>query len=146
MVKVPVMRFTIPSTRNLPENKNQHWHQLLEGVYCTFSVCSLDGKVVGCVDVPGKRGLSRGQREMKEELLLACGIGYTTVRSNSLPSAAAMRTAFLGEALIPEIESQATRARAFCSRWLLWATFARGDFSSHVAASERFWRGPLHST
>ena len=108
MVKVPVMRFTIPSTRDLPENNNQRWHQLLEGVYCTFSVCTLDGRVVGCVDVPGKRGQSRGQREMKEELLLACGIGYTTVRSTSLPSAGAMRTAFLGEALIPEIESQAT--------------------------------------
>ena len=121
MVKVPVMRFTIPSTRNLPENKNQHWHQLLEGVYCTFSVCTLDGKVVGCVDVPGKRGLSRAQREMKEELLLECGVGYTTVRSNSLPSAGAMRTAFLGEALIPEVESQATRG---------------GDSSFHAALDE----------
>ena len=121
MVKVPVMRFSIPSTRDLPENNNQRWHQLLEGVYCTFSVCTLDGKVLGCVDVPGKRGLSRGQREMKEELLLACGIGYTTVRSTSLPSAGAMRTAFLGEALIPEIESQATR---------------RGDSSFHAALDE----------
>jgi len=109
MVKVPVMRFTIPTTRNRPDNKDQHWHQLLEGVYCTFSICALDGKVVGCVDVPGKRGLSRDQREMKEDLLLECGIGYTTVRSNSLPSAGAMRTAFLGEALRPEIEAQATR-------------------------------------
>lgn len=121
MVKVPVIRFTIPSTRDLPESNNQHWHQLLEGVYCTFLVCSMDGKVVGCVDVPGKRGLSRGQREMKEELLLACGIGYTTVRSNSLPSAGAMRTAFLGEALIPEVESQATRG---------------GDSSFHAALDE----------
>ncbi len=121
MVKVPVMRFTIPSTRNQPENKRQDWHQLLEGVYCSFSICSLDGKVVGCVDVPGKRGQSRAQREMKEELLQACGIGYTTVRSNSLPSAGAMRTAFLGEALIPEIESQATRA---------------GDSSFHAALDD----------
>lgn len=121
MVKVPVMRFTIPSTRHLPENKDQHWHQLLEGVYCTFSVCTLDGKVVGCVDVPGKRGLTRGQREMKEELLLECGIGYTTVRSNSLPSAGAMRTAFLGEALIPAVESQATRG---------------GDSSFHAALDD----------
>ena len=109
MLKVPVMRFTIPSTRNHADNKDQHWHQLLEGVYCTFSICAFDGKVVGCVDVPGKRGMSRDQREMKEDLLLECGIGYTTVRSNSLPSASAMRTAFLGEALRPEIEAQATR-------------------------------------
>ena len=121
MVKVPVMRFTIPSTRNRPENKDQHWHQLLEGVYCTFVVCTLGGKVVGCVDVPGKRGLPRAQREMKEGLLLECGIGYTTVRSNSLPSGAAMRTAFLGEALMPEAESQVTRG---------------GDSSFHAALDE----------
>ena len=121
MVKVPVMRFTIPNTRNRTDNQDQHWHQLLEGVYCTFSICAFDGKVVGCVDVPGKRGLSRDQREMKEDLLLECGIGYTTVRSNSLPSASAMRAAFLGEALRPEIDAQATRG---------------GDSSFHAALDE----------
>ena len=121
MVKVPVMRFTIPNTRNRTDNQDQHWHQLLEGVYCTFSICAFDGKVVGCVDVPGKRGLSRDQREMKEDLLLECGIGYTTVRSNSLPSASAIRTAFLGEAPRPQIEAQATRG---------------GDSSFHAALDE----------
>ena len=109
MVKVPVMRFTIPSTKNRPENKDQHWHELLNGVYCTFTVSTLDGKVVGCVDVPGKRGLSRVQREMKESLLFECGIGYTTVRSSSLPSGSAMRTAFLGEAEIVQPDVQETR-------------------------------------
>ncbi len=97
MVKVPVMRFTVPSTKDQPTNKKQHWHELLNGVYCTFTVSNLDGKVVGCVDVPGKRGLPRAQREMKESLLQECGIGYTTVRGNSLPAGSAMRTAFLGE-------------------------------------------------
>lgn len=97
MVKVPVMRFTIPSTKNQPENKGHNWHELLEKVYCTFTVCTLDGRVVGCVDVPGKRAITKAQREMKESLLLACGIGYTTVRSSSLPAGAAMRAAFLGE-------------------------------------------------
>jgi hypothetical protein len=115
MVKVPVMRFTIPSSKNRPENKDQkdkeqNWHELLNGVYCTFVVSSLDGKVVGCVDVPGKRGLAKAHREMKESLLLECGIGYTTVRSSSLPSAGAMRMAFLGEAEMLEPEAQATRA------------------------------------
>ncbi len=109
MVKVPVMRFTIPSTKDQPENKDQHWHELLDGVYCTFVVSTLEGKVVGCVDVPGKRGLTKAQRDMKEGLLLECGIGYTTVRSSSLPSGSAMRTAFLGEAEIIERDHEETR-------------------------------------
>ncbi|MBA4327646.1 MAG: DUF2726 domain-containing protein [Polaromonas sp.] len=121
MVKVPVMRFTVPSTRDKPENKDQHWHELLNGVYCSFTVSTLDGKVVGCVDVPGKRGLTKAQRDMKESLLMECGIGYTTVRSNSLPSASAMRTAFLGEAEIVEQEAEETRG---------------GDSSFHAALTE----------
>lgn len=121
MIKVPVMRFTIPTTKNQPENKDQHWHELLEGVYCTFTVCTLGGKVVGCVDVPGKRGLTRAQREMKEGLLLECGIGYTTVRSSNLPSGGAMRAAFLGEAILSEAEAEETRG---------------GDSSFHAALDE----------
>ncbi|MEO8020350.1 DUF2726 domain-containing protein [Polaromonas sp.] len=121
MVKVPVMRFTIPSTRNQPENKDQGWHELLEGVYCTFTVCTLSGKVVGCVDVPGKRGMTRVQREMKESLLLECGIGYTTVRSSGLPSGGAMRAAFLGEAQLSEEEADETRG---------------GDTSFHAALDD----------
>ncbi len=121
MVKVPVMRFTVPSTRDKPENKDQHWHELLNGVYCSFTVSTLDGKVVGCVDVPGKRGLTKAQRDMKEGLLMACGIGYTTVRSNSLPSAGAMRTAFLGEAEMIEQDAEETRG---------------GDSSFHAALTE----------
>ena len=121
MVKVPVMRFTVPSTRDKPENKNQHWHELLNGVYCSFTISTLDGKVVGCVDVPGKRGLTKAQRDMKESLLMECGIGYTTVRSSSLPSAGAMRTAFLGEAGIVQGEAEETRG---------------GDSSFHAALTE----------
>ncbi len=121
MVKVPVMRFTVPSTRDMPENKDQHWHELLNGVYCSFTVSTFDGKVVGCVDVPGKRGLTRAQRDMKESLLQECGIGYTTVRSSSLPSGSAMRTAFLGEAEIIEREAEETRG---------------GDSSFHAALHE----------
>jgi hypothetical protein len=123
MVKLPVMRFTVPSTRNRPENKAQRWHELLNGVYCTFAVSTLDGKVVGCVDVPGKRGLSQDQREMKENLLLECGIGYTTVRSSSLPSVGAMRMAFLGEAPIAETQADMQETRG-------------GDSSFHAALDE----------
>ncbi|HYW58780.1 MAG TPA: DUF2726 domain-containing protein [Polaromonas sp.] len=121
MVKVPVMRFTVPSTRDQAQNKKQNWHELLNGVYCTFTVSNLDGKVVGCVDVPGKRGLTRAQREMKEGLLQECGIGYTTVRGGSLPAGSAMRTAFLGEPAVVENDAEETRG---------------GDSSFHAALNE----------
>lgn len=121
MIKVPVMRFTIPSTKARPDDKDQQWHELLEGVYCSFTVCTLDGKVVGCVDVPGKRGLTKAQKDMKESLLLECGIGYTTVRSGSLPSGGAMRAAFLGEVPMSEAEADETRG---------------GDSSFHAALDE----------
>lgn len=99
MVKVPVMRFTLPNA----QAKGHNWHDLLNNVYCTFTVSAPDGTVVGCVDVPGKRGPTKSQRQMKEDLLAACYIEYTTVRGSALPSAQAMRAAFLGNAEIMEM-------------------------------------------
>jgi hypothetical protein len=95
MVKVPVLRFTIPMDRE--RHKSAQWLDMLGAVYTTFTVCSNDGTVVGCVDVPGKRGLGQANRELKEALLSDCNIAYTVVRSNSLPRPEAMRAAFLGE-------------------------------------------------
>jgi hypothetical protein len=96
MVKLPVLRFTVP----LDKDKNgggARWQELLGGVYCTFTVCTSNGNVVGCVDVPGKRGMNKTSRDLKESLLSDCRIAYTTVRSTKLPKASAMRAAFLGE-------------------------------------------------
>jgi hypothetical protein len=95
MVKVPVLRFTIPTDRE--RHKSAQWLEMLGAVYTTFTVCTADGTVVGCVDVPGKRGLGQANRELKEALLSDCNIAYTVVRSNSLPQPDAMRAAFLGE-------------------------------------------------
>lgn len=95
MVKVPVLRFTIPMAGE--RNNSAQWLELLSGVYTTFTVCTTDGTVVGCVDVPGKRGLGEASRELKEALLADCNISYTVVRSHSLPKVEAMRAAFLGE-------------------------------------------------
>lgn len=103
MIKVPVLRFTIPIDKE--KHKSAQWLEMLNGVYTTFTVCTLDGAVVGCVDVPGKRGLGQANRELKEELLSDCKISYTVVRSNSLPSAQAMRAAFLGET-VEEYQTQ----------------------------------------
>ncbi len=97
MVKIPVLRFTIPLERDKGRTESARWLEMLNGVYTTFTVCTSDGKVVGCVDVIGKRGQSKASRELKENLLSDCGIAYTTVRSSRLPTGAAMRAAFLGE-------------------------------------------------
>lgn len=95
MIKVPVLRFTIPMDGE--RHKSAQWLEMLNGVYTTFTVCTTDGTVVGCVDVPGTRGLGQASRELKEALLSDCNISYTVVRSNSLPKVEAMRVAFLGE-------------------------------------------------
>lgn len=93
MIKTPVTRFTLP---RLTTN-GQQWHELLSGVYCTFSICAGDGRVVGCVDVPRKGGLSRSNFQLKQSLLAECGMAYSVVNSDSFPTMAEMRTEFLGE-------------------------------------------------
>ena len=97
MVKIPVLRFTVPLDKEKDQATDARWLELLTGVYTTFTVCTAKGKVVGCVDVAGKRGLSQANRELKETLLSDCGIAYTIVRGNQLPAGSAMRAAFLGE-------------------------------------------------
>lgn len=102
MVKLPVIRFTIPIKDK--KSGGKRWQKMLDGVNCTFTVCTVNGSVVGCVDVPGKRGLPRGNRDLKESLLSDCGIAYTVVRGFELPKSSDMRAAFLGE---PNIDEQA---------------------------------------
>ena len=93
MIKMPVTRFTLPRTAA----SGEHWHELLSGVYCTFTICEGDGRVVGCVDVPRKGGFSRSNRQLKQSLLSECGMAYCVVNSDSFPTMAEMRTEFLGE-------------------------------------------------
>ena len=93
MIKMPVTRFTMPRS---PEN-SVHWFNLLNGAYCTFTVCTAEGRVVGCVDVPGPAGLSRRNQQLKHSLSTQCGIPYWLVRSANLPTMAEIRLEFLGE-------------------------------------------------
>ena len=93
MVKIPVTRFTMPRS---PDN-SVHWFNLLNGAYCTFTVCTPEGRAVGCVDVPGPKGLSRRNQQLKHSLLTQCGIAYWLVRSANLPTMAEIRLEFLGE-------------------------------------------------
>ncbi|WP_372657200.1 hypothetical protein [Hydrogenophaga sp.] len=103
MIKLPVTRFTLPRDRE----QGMHWYRLLGGVYCTFTICKADGRVIGCLDVPGSAGLPRSTRQLKHSLLTQCGLPYWVVRSNNLPTVAEIRGEFLGESLT----SQSMRER-----------------------------------
>lgn len=109
MVKLPVLRFTMP----IDKQKNgggSRWQELLGGVNCTFTLCTTNGNVVGCVDVLGKRAISKANRRLKESLLSDCNIAYTVVTSKALPDGSAMRAAFLGELEDEDsLEEQMTR-------------------------------------
>ena len=93
MIKTPLARFTRPGDKA----HGKQWFEMLNGIYCTFSVCTADGVVIGCLDVPGKMGLRRSHWDMKESILTSCGVAYAVVRANNLPGLEAMRAAFLGE-------------------------------------------------
>ncbi len=93
-VKLPITRFTTPSK----QHEASHWYKLLNGVYCTFTLCNIDGQVIGCIDVPGPAGLSMGNQTLKHTLLSQCGIRYWVVDPEALPSLTKIRTAFLGAA------------------------------------------------
>lgn len=96
LVKLPVTRFTTPS-----EGENAaHWYQLLNGVYCTFTVCAMDGRVVGCIDVQSPKGLSMSNQNLKHTLLTQCGVQYLVVEPTSLPHITKIRTAILGDQAI----------------------------------------------
>lgn len=94
LLKLPVTRYTMPQS----QEQGQHWYRLLSGVYCTFTVCTPGGRVVGCVDVPGHAGLSRANRQLKLTLLSQCGIAYWVLRSTNLPPLKEIREEFLGAA------------------------------------------------
>ncbi len=93
LIKLPVTRFTTPA---VPTEAN-HWYKILNGLYCSFTVCDTEGRVIGCVDVPGPQGLSMSNQTLKHTLLAQCGVRYWVVDPENLPHLAQIRTAFLGE-------------------------------------------------
>ncbi|MBC7609335.1 MAG: DUF2726 domain-containing protein [Polaromonas sp.] len=92
LLKVPVIRFLSPQSAS----QGQHSHELLKGIYCSFTVCAANGKVIGCIDVPGVSGLKASHRDMKQKLFHDCGIAYAVLSANNLPTLEALRTTFLG--------------------------------------------------
>ena len=93
MIKIPVTRFTLPRQ----PKEGQHLYNLLAGVYCTLTVCGSDGRVIGCVDVMGRNGISRSNARLKRTLLTQCGMNYLVIEPGSLPATAKIRMLFLGE-------------------------------------------------
>ncbi len=113
MIKLPVTRFTLPRDRE----QGMDWYKLLGGVYCTFTICRADGRVIGCLDVPGSAGLPRSTRALKHSLLTQCSLPYWVVRSNSLPTVAEIRAEFLGESAL----NHSTREREMEERAIIAA-------------------------
>ncbi|CDS49447.1 hypothetical protein [Polaromonas sp. CG9_12] len=121
MVKVPILRFTqlreppmLKSARNSDAHNQRRlnsdeWLEMLGGLYSTFTICTLEGKVVGCVDVLGKPEGSKASRELKEALLLDCGIAYTVTSAFNVPDASTLRELFLGEIPDAPADQLATR-------------------------------------
>jgi hypothetical protein len=93
LVKVALIRFMSPHSKAEGERS----HELIKGLYCTFTICAVDGTVIGCMDVPGRQGLKATARDLKQTLFAECGLAYAVVRSTNLPSLEAVRSAFLGE-------------------------------------------------
>ncbi|HYW58299.1 MAG TPA: DUF2726 domain-containing protein [Polaromonas sp.] len=98
LVKIPVIRFMAPRT----EAVRIQTHVLLSGVYCTFTVCAADGTAIGCIDLPGPRGLKASNRNLKQKLFAECGMAYAVVRASNLPTLEAVRAEFLGEIELPD--------------------------------------------
>jgi Protein of unknown function (DUF2726) len=95
LIKMPVTRFMLPRT---PE-QGKHWYELLSAVYCTFTIVSAEGRVIGCIDVEAESQRSQRSHKLKETLLSQCGIAYRIVEPAQLPGMPEIRGEFLGETI-----------------------------------------------
>ncbi len=106
LVKIPLIRFMAP--RSAVEGKRSH--ELIKDLYCSFTICGVDGTVIGCIDVPGSSGLKTSTRNLKQALFAECNLAYAVVRAGNLPSLEAVRSAFLGEVEAHEEEPAEVQA------------------------------------
>ena len=95
LIKLPVTRFTAP----LDADKAADWYPVLNAVYCTFTVCGLDGKVIACLDLLGPNGASMGNQGLKHSLLDQCGIQYWALDPLHLPDMKQLRQTLLTDPL-----------------------------------------------
>ena len=101
MIKMPVTRFTVPRSKQ----QGLQWYELLNGVYCTFTIVSKNGRVVACIDVPNRLGISRRNHEVNGSLLKQCGIPYLSANPARLTSVQNIRAELLTERPRPARES-----------------------------------------
>ncbi len=94
MVKMPVTRFTTPQA----EADREQWFALLNDVYCTFTVATPEGTVIGCVDVPGTNGIPQSNLLIKRKLFSRCGVPYWVVENGVLPASKDIFASFAGVA------------------------------------------------
>ncbi|MBG6076223.1 hypothetical protein [Polaromonas sp. CG_9.11] len=79
MLEIPTPNSASNSaTRDDRPLKSAQLLEMFHGLYATFTICTLEGKVVCCADVFGKQEGSKASREMKKALLLDCGIVPTS--------------------------------------------------------------------
>jgi hypothetical protein len=99
LVKVPVVRFLSGNSNDLKMLIR------IKDIYCSFTVCSSKGKVIGCIDVPGPQGLKASRYELKKKLFEDCDLPYALLGANKLPTREALRAVFLKEIepLIPSL-------------------------------------------
>lgn len=107
MLKMPVSRFTMPTDSESVKD----WFDLLNGIYCTFTICTPEGRVIGCVDVQDARNNSQFQQRVKYNLLQQCGMTYWVVDPENFPKLTKIRTAFLGDEAVKGDEREILQAR-----------------------------------
>lgn len=89
--KLPLTRFTMPSS---PDGARQ-WFSLLSSAYCSFTVCTGEARVLGCVDILTPTGPTRENQQIKRTLLEQCGMAYHTLRADALPDIDSLRAEFM---------------------------------------------------
>lgn len=92
MLKLPITRFTLAQS----SEQAQDSFPSLSGLYCTFTICTDSGRVIGCLDVSGERALSHSNQQLKQNLLGQCDMAYWVLLPDSLPDPSALRAAFFG--------------------------------------------------
>ena len=93
LVKLPVTRFTLPEGRA----RDFFWYELLNSLYCSFTVVREDGRVVGCIDLPPRSPAVKRSHRKKKQLLEQCGIPYLVLDLANLPGLLDLRVRFLGK-------------------------------------------------
>lgn len=105
-LKMPITRFTQP----LRPTQGPGLYKMLASVYCTFTVCSPEGHVMGCADVSGS--YAAVSKLLKQAVLTRCGIAYAVLDAADLPSAVAIRSKFLGEKSARPVAQSALPAKS----------------------------------